>query len=206
MLKDIVGIEIQGGNFETVSDVLLFNPHDEKNNKNKKVKGTLVYGRNGAGKSTLAKSVKKAKGDIQDDINQAAFLDITNKPIVLSDEEKDCIFVFDEEYVDKNIKLRESGLNTIIMLGKQAEIEDQLKNAYKCLDIAKTDYESQNLVTQEYEDSGNEKSPRYYIKKMRLALQGDDCWSGRDKIIKEKRQNSTVKEDTYKQFLNIRQQ
>lgn len=203
MLKDIVGIEIQGGNFETVSDVLLFNPHDEKNNKNKKVKGTLVYGRNGAGKSTLAKSVKKAKGDIQDDINQAAFLDITNKPIVLSDEEKDCIFVFDEEYVDKNIKLRESGLNTIIMLGKQAEIENQLKNAYKCLDIAKADYESQNSVTQEYEDSGNEKSPRYYIKKMRLALQGDDCWSGRDKIIKEKRQNSTVKEDTYKQFLNI---
>ena len=28
-------------------------------------------------------------------------------------------------------------------------------------------------------------SPKYHIKKMRLALQGDDCWAGRDKLIKK---------------------
>lgn len=28
---------------------------------------------------------------------------------------------------------------------------------------------------------------------MRLALQGDDCWAGRDKLIKNNRQNPGVK-------------
>ncbi len=46
---------------------------------------------------------------------------------MLSDEEKKRIFVFDEDYVDKNIKLRDSGLDTIIMWGQQAEIEARQK-------------------------------------------------------------------------------
>ena len=46
-------------------------------------------------------------------------------------------------------------------------------------------------------------SPKYHIKKMRLALQGDDCWAGRDKLIKNNRQNTGVRDDTYKQFITL---
>ena len=38
---------------------------------------------------------------------------------------------------------------------------------------------------------------------MRLALQGDDCWAGRDKLIKNNRQNTGVRDDTYKQFITL---
>ena len=77
MLKDLTGIRFRGANFDTLTDVLFLDTHE--GNKTKKVKGALLYGRNGAGKSTLAKAVKKAKGDDQDTILQASFVDDNNK-------------------------------------------------------------------------------------------------------------------------------
>ena len=109
MLKDLTGIRFRGANFDTLTDVLFLDTHE--GNKTKKVKGALLYGRNGAGKSTLAKAVKKAKGDDQDTILQASFVDDNNNSLILSETEKAHIFVFDEEYVDKNVKFRESGLD-----------------------------------------------------------------------------------------------
>ena len=122
MLIDIAGIRLCGANFDEVTNILLLDPHE--GNKVKPVKGTLLYGRNGAGKSTLAKAVRKAKGESQDTISQAEFLSINNLPIELTEEEKSHVFVFDEEYIDKNVKFHESGLDTIIMLGHQVEIAE----------------------------------------------------------------------------------
>lgn len=198
MLRDITGIRLCGANFETLSNILLLNPHDENSNKTKIVKGTLLYGRNGAGKSTLAKAVKKAKGEVQETIKQAEFLNQENLPVVLTDEEKAHIFVFDEEYVDQNIKFRESGLSTIIMLGKQVEIEEQIKAAKKMEEEAKVARDAQQEEVAEYEKIENEKSPKYYMRAMRWALQGDDNWAGRDRKINGKRQNTGIRDDTYK--------
>ena len=93
MLKDIAGIRVCGANFENSSDILFLDPH--YGNKIKKVKGSLLYGRNGAGKSTLAKAVKSAKGEVQEAIIQADFLDSNNSPFELTPEDKSHIFVFD---------------------------------------------------------------------------------------------------------------
>lgn len=85
MLKDIAGIRVCGANFENSSDILFLDPH--YGNKIKKVKGSLLYGRNGAGKSTLAKAVKSAKGEVQEAIIQADFLDSNNSPFELTPED-----------------------------------------------------------------------------------------------------------------------
>ena len=61
MLKDIVGIRLQGANFETLTDILFLDPHEGNSNKSRNVKGALIYGRNGAGKSTLARATRKIK-------------------------------------------------------------------------------------------------------------------------------------------------
>lgn len=58
--------------------------------------------------------------------------------------------MFDEDYVDKNIKLRDSGLDTIIMLGQQAEIEEQLVNARKILNENKEAYDTQSVIVSAY--------------------------------------------------------
>ena len=204
MLSEIAGIRFQGANFETLTDTMFLNPQEENGNKPKKVKGALVYGRNGAGKSTLARAVRKAKGENPGIISQATFIDGNGVPIELTDEEKANVFIFDEDYVYKNIKLRDTGLDTIIMLGQQAEIEEQLENARRVLEETKEACSEQSAVVQEYENANNNKSPKQYLNKIRLTLQGDDCWAGRDKLIKGNRQNTSVRDDTYKQFISIK--
>lgn len=201
MLKDITGIRLLGANFDKVTDILMLDTNEGNTRKN--VKGCLLYGRNGAGKSTLAKAIKNAKGEIQDSIIQAEFLDINNSPIVLNEEENARVFVFDEEYIDKNIKFREEGLDTIIMVGHQVKLEDEIKDTKNKLEKVKNDIVQNKEIISKIENSECEESPSYYIKKMRLALQGKLSWAARDKTIKGNRQNTKVGDDTYKQFVGL---
>lgn len=201
MLKDITGIRFLGANFDKVTDILMLDTNEGNTRKN--VKGCLLYGRNGAGKSTLAKAIKKAKGEIQDSIIQAEFLDINNSLIVLNEEENARVFVFDEEYIDKNIKFREEGLDTIIMVGHQVKLEDEIKDKKNKLEKMENDLVQKKEILSKIENSECKESPSYYLKKMRSALQGNSSWAGRDKTIKGNRQNTKVSDDTYKQFIEL---
>ncbi|TGY87030.1 ATP-binding cassette domain-containing protein [Petralouisia muris] len=202
VLKDITGIKLAGGGFINPVELRLFDPLD--GNKVKLPKGTILYGRNGSGKSTIAKAIKKVVKGGYPHITQATVLDKDGNIITLTEDEKERIFVFDEEFVDSNIKLQEAGLNTIVMLGRQVDLANQIQQAEREMDIAKQEYENQQaLVSNEYENRNNPKSPKYYIDQMRYALQGDDNWAGRDKIVKEGRQNTGVRDETYKQFLSF---
>ncbi len=202
MLKDITGIKLAGGGFRNPVELRLFDPLD--GNKVKLPKGTILYGRNGSGKSTIAKAIKKVIEGGYPHITQATVLDKDGNIFTLTEDEKERVFVFDEEFVDSNIKLQEAGLNTIVMLGRQVDLANQIQQAEREMDIAKQEYENQQaLVSNEYENRNNPKSPKYYIDQMRYALQGDDNWAGRDKIVKEGRQNTGVRDETYKQFLSF---
>ena len=67
-------------------------------------------------------------------------------------------------------------------LGHQVEIAEQLQEAQKNLEKAKGEFDIQEKTIIENEKIECKNSPKYHIKKMRLALQGDDCWAGRDKL------------------------
>lgn len=199
MLKDITGIKLAGGGFRNPVELCLFDPADGK-----LPKGTILYGRNGSGKSTIAKAIKRLVKGGYPHITQAAVLNKDRNIITLTEDEKARVFVFDEEFVDSNIKLQEAGLNTIVMLGHQVDLANQIQQAESELDVAKQEYENQQaLISNEYENRNNSKSPKYYIDQMRYALQGDENWAGRDKIVKDGRQNTAVRDETYKQFLSL---
>lgn len=202
MLKDIAAVKLAGGGFTNPIELSLFDPIDGK--KIKLVKGTILYGRNGSGKSTIAKAVKKLVMGGYPHITQAKVMDNDGNIISLTEDEHKRVYVFDEEFVDKNVKLQEAGLDTIVMLGQQADLTDQIAQAQDEWGIAKTEYEKQlEVIQNEYENRDNSKSPQYYIDQMRYALQGDDNWAGRDKTVKDRRTNSPVKDTTYKQFLSL---
>lgn len=179
----------------------LFNPAE--NNKIKTIKGALLYGKNGSGKSTIARGFRKISGEAAPVVGQVLPLDKDGRPINLSEDEKKHIFVFDEEYVDKNVKLHEEHLDTIVILGEQVDLTEKIEKAEGECNAAKIALEDQEKVYKEYCDYQNIKSPKYYLFKLRSALQGDDSWAGRDKEIRSGRQNTGVKDDTYKQFLNV---
>lgn len=201
MLKEISGIEICGANFKKPTDLNLFDPIDGK--KIKTIKGALFYGRNGSGKSTIARGFRQIAGEVLPTISRATIFDKDHNPIILSKDERKDIFVFDEEYVDKNVKLQEDHLETIVMLGEQVDLSKKIKVAKEECNAAKTLLDAQARVCSEYNDRQNIKCPQYYLLKLRWALQGDDSWAGRDKEIRNGRQNTGVRDDTYKQFLNI---
>lgn len=202
MLKEICGIELCGASFERVTKLNIFNPTDGE--KIKIVKGTLLYGRNGSGKSTIARAFRKLAGEIDVPISRAAVLDRNGSSVLLTESEKKRIFVFDEDYVDRNVKLQADHLDTIVMLGEQADLTEQIDRAKSECKNAEADFTKQQGIYNEYLDRSNVKSPKYYIEKLRTALQGDKNWAGRDKQIRNGRQNSPVRDDTYKQFLRLK--
>lgn len=196
MLRDIAGIRIKGAGFTTDTDLLIFN----SGKKNDMVKGSLIYGRNGAGKSTISKGIRKIIGEDIETISKAEFIDINNNAVAVDENEKKNVFVFDEEYVNSKVKIQESGLGTIVMLGDLVDLSEQLDTANKELELASKNYEDLDKKVNEYKDYNNDKSPYYYLVKMNNSLSGDRNWAGRERQIKGHRKNASVKNDTYLKF------
>ena len=201
MLKDITTIKCQGAYFTTPTVFTFFDPLE--GNKIKTIKGALLYGRNGTGKSTIAKAFRKIKGEDIPSLDSVITLDDTSNVITISEEEKNRIYVFDEDFVDNNVRLQEDHLETIVMLGEAANLTAKIEEAEAKRDKAKSDYENKYAIYKKYLDYNNPQSPKYYFYRIGNALRGDDCWAGRDKLIKGARQNTQVRDDTYKQFLEV---
>ena len=158
MLKDIRRVKISGAIFNTITPFDFFNPHD--GDKIKTIKGALLYGRNGTGKSTIAKAFRKISGEAVPTITSAVLYDDADRPVTLSEDEKQHIFVFDEDFVDKNVRLKQDHLETIVMLGQAADLTEKIERAEIARDAAKVAFEQQDAIYQEYCDMGNVKSPK----------------------------------------------
>ena len=194
-------------NFASLTKFVLFDPKDGKDKQGKDlfktIKGALIYGRNGTGKSTIAKAFRKAKGEELPTIKQVSFLDKDGSPITLSEEDKDHIFIFDEDFVNEKVKLKEDHLDTIIMLGQAADLAEKIELAEKERDSAKIVFDTMETTLEEFADKDNPKSPQNILDKIAEKLRGDDSWAGRDKRIRDKRHNTQVRDDTYKIFVHL---
>jgi hypothetical protein len=161
MLKDVTTIKISGANFDSLTTLDFFNPRDD--GKVKTVKGTLLYGKNGTGKSTIARAFRKLAGENVPVISSASFFNDDGQLVTLTEEEKKHIFIFDEDYVDKNVKLQQDHLETIVMLGQAADLTEKIEKAEVERDTARAAYEQQGAVFNEYCDEDCVKSPKHYI-------------------------------------------
>ena len=201
MLKDITTIKVEGANFSSLTSFKFFDPHDEK--KIKTIKATLAYGKNGTGKSTIAKAFRKLSGENIPVITNAVFFDDAELPVILTEEEKRHIYIFDENYVDKNVKFQQDHLETIIMLGHAGDLTEKIEKAKSEMALAKDAYEQQASIWKDYCDASNVNCPKYYSNQLMQALRGDDNWAGRDREINNGRHNTSVKDDTYKRFVAL---
>ena len=89
------------------------------------------------------------------------------------------------------------------MLEQAVDFTEKIEKAVSERDAAKSAYEQQDIVYKEYCDSKNVKSPKYYSNLLGNALRGDDNWAGRDREINNGRQNTGVRDDTYKRFVAL---
>lgn len=196
ILENVTGIKLEGANFESPTILQLFVPKAEPTMG-------LIYGKNGTGKSTISRAFSKVKGKEEPTIVSANLVDENGNVLNLVDDDKKRIHVFNEEYIDNNIRLRPDGqgLETIVVLGQIKNIEDDITEAQKLVDEQKPLVETQQALCERYRDEKDEISPLFYESAMKNALRGEINWAGRDAKIKGNQRASAVKDNAYTEFI-----
>ena len=201
MIKDITGIKLSGANFgEEVSLQLFTNDKGTRPSENCRI--CNLYGKNGSGKSTIAHAFSKIIGNIEDNIKTAQIIGKDENGIVLTEREKERIYIFNEEYIDKNVRFKEDALETVVMLGETGELDDKLKEARERTEKLSSELEEKEKICGILKDDSNPKAPGYWKKQINKKLKGNNSWADRDSKIKGFGKIATaVRDDTYKQFI-----
>ena len=172
-------IKIKGGFFNEEKELILFE---------NEARIALLYGKNGSGKSTISNAVLKAIGEATDDIVQATLLD--KEDTTFADTQ--CIHVFNEDYVSSRVKIRDDGLNTIVLFGELGNLEDKILD----LELRVEEESSRNTelkaANNEYRDAYNVKSPSYCKWQINVGLSGNGHWAEREKVINNGKRNASV--------------
>lgn len=202
MREDIKSLKICGGKFAEEASLTFWGNTAQAN---KKTPCALLYGRNGSGKSTIARAFRKIAGNEEETINSAKLCNENGNEIQLTEEEKKNIYVFDQKFIDENIRFEDNGLDTIVMLGSQVDLDERIKELEENISVKRKELDDNKALLDEYNDFRNPKAPDYYIKQMENALRGDENWAGRDKKINASaRINTRVDAETYRNFINLK--
>ncbi|MFP8916880.1 AAA family ATPase [Enterococcus innesii] len=189
MYETLCGVRFKGEMFDDERDFSFFS--NEGDNSYPTRVG-IVYGKNGSGKSTITKAFQKCSDASNTSISSALLYDFEKKSIVETDAVKQNIFVFNEDFIEKNVKIKEEGLDTIVMFGEQADIEETIDDLILERETKLEEYKLQEEKLKQFNDTKNLQCPEYHWNKLRSSLQGDDNWAGIDRQIKGQRGNSPV--------------
>ena len=183
MIEKVKGLSINGRCFSRKTSLAFF-PND-----NDRI--AIVYGKNGSGKSTISDGFCKiASGDCSEELS-ASLIDRDDKEIPLAPESK--IFVFNEKYIDENVKIDADGLGTIILLGSQVDLQADIDRYTALLELAQKEYMAAETAREAFEQKRNPLSPAYHLARIKKVLQDD--WAAKDCEIKGNKVNSKVTEE-----------
>ena len=183
MIEKVKGLSINGRCFSRKTSLAFF-PND-----NDRI--AIVYGKNGSGKSTISDGFSKiASGDCSEELS-ASLIDRDDKEIPLAPESK--IFVFNEKYIDENVKIDADGLGTIILLGSQVDLQADIDRYTALLELAQKEYMAAETAREAFEQKRNPLSPAYHLARIKKVLQDD--WAAKDSDIKGNKVNSKVTEE-----------
>lgn len=185
MYEELKGISIKGKCFENITNLNFFN------NKNQKI--SLIFGR--SGKSTISNGLYKYATNDTTTETQCRLVDFNNNIIVTTSTDnnngsKNRIFIFNEHYINKNIGIKDDGLDTIVLFGQQNDVETQIEEQKAKLNQLSVELE--NLIQKRYDYitiSNN------IYNKIENILKEKDGWAERDSRIKGNKQNSAVKKE-----------
>lgn len=115
MFENFKRITIKGGCFEQASTLELFKD---------KYCLSIVYGRNGSGKTTIAKAIRQYVGKDTESQTEDGYISYSvSTDANIIDDKKESVFIFDEEFVRENIRMKGRGLETIVMIGEQVNLD-----------------------------------------------------------------------------------
>ena len=185
MFNDLKDIEIAGGCYQkgTILKDVLARPIN------------IIYGKNGSGKSSLAKAFYEY---INDGVDRSFELNLGKE---LTEEEKNRIKVFDEDYVNRNVLVEGDELESIVMLGDQIYTAEKVKNLTQQSDIV-----MQRIAELEPQKDEAEKSKQTLDADVEKQLKADGKCKDRLMRAKGMRRRPTVTlQMVYDKRLNLEQ-
>ena len=173
MFDDFCGIKIQGKCFQSEVKLNFFEKEYHR--------FCLIYGKNGSGKSTISQAFDAVKQNNQPLIT-VQIIDRSGVVVDLTSEnQKNNIFVFNEEYVNSKVKIKDNGLDAIVLLGNAKNIDEKLKKAKRVNKKLKERQSKYQEDFQKYSDRQNTDNPGKYKDDIIKSLR--DNFAEREKNI-----------------------
>ena len=145
MIEKVKGLSICGRCFSKKTNLAFF-PND-----NDRI--AIVYGKNGSGKSTISDGFSQiASGEDTEELS-ASLIDRADNEIGLVPESK--IFVFNEKYIDENVKIDADGLGTIILLGGQVDLQADIDRYTALLAAAQEEHDAAQTALETFANKNN---------------------------------------------------
>lgn len=196
MYENIKGISIKGKCFENITTLNFFDEETQRI--------SLIFGRNGSGKSTISNALYKYS--INDSSSELKCSLIPFNDGIVSTKSTDNnygakkrIFVFNEHYVNKNVGLKDDGLDTIVLFGNQNNVEAQIQQQNIALQTLATQLESLN----KQKDIYNNKSSNIF-KNIEKILKQNNGWADRERQIKGFKRNSSVSDKIIERISKVK--
>ena len=170
MFENFKTIKIKGGCFDSETELELF----------KKDALSIIYGRNGSGETTIAHCIEEL---VKPEEEKSIDLAVTSTTTITSDN-KDSVFVFNEDFVREQVRVEKDGINTIVMLGEQIELDELIAQKKTLLVKLTNEFEKLDEEQKKYENAKENISPLYYFNQIRDALRTDGGWADIDRDVK----------------------
>ena len=185
MIDKITTISIKGRCFQSKTSLSFFCQPDQRI--------AIVYGKNGAGKSTVSEGVRALTTAVPSDIS-ASLLDLNGQPIPTTDLAKN-VFVFNERYIDENVKIDDDGLGTIVLFGGQVDLQEEIDQYDDLTQKSFSESEAAQNTCNQFLQATNPVSPLYHLERIKATLKQSGGWAETDSTIKGNRRNSSVTDD-----------
>ena len=189
MFEEFKKIKIKGGCFDNETELELF----------KKDAVSVIYGRNGSGKTTIAHCVGEL---IKSEDEKSAEFSVTSEAIIPEDKKRS-VYIFDEDFVREQVRVENDGINTIVMLGEQVELDNQISQKKQELSKKEKEYEDLLEKMRKYDSAEEVISPKYYFNQIRDALREDGGWADIDRDVKGNTMKSRITEDVINTLLGL---
>ena len=94
----------------------------------------LIYGNNGSGKTTFSKAIYEYKTSVNGTFKNFEEIYFKDKyGNLLNNLNKNNIWSFNDEFIQKNIRIKNSGIDAIIMFGEAIDVDEKIDECNKKL-------------------------------------------------------------------------
>lgn len=186
MLENIRSLKVQGGYFVDETDDLSLFPQTIN----------ILYGRNGSGKSSISRAIREFSKNGEEDSEDRKYTVSFN-----ADIDKSSIHVFNEDFVNEKVLVDTEGVGTIVMLGKQVEVDQRIRTLKIIQSKLENEYSKFLELRDNFNNVKNNASPIFYKKSLKEKLKE---WASMDSRLKNTKINSKINEDVINRLFHLR--